>query len=168
VIVASGRRFGKTPQHMRVWWLGMILSLCIPTVAGTIVAFHDNDLSWRATWTFLGLGFLGYSMWFHIRTSCLRPHIRAYLAENDTPSSSSVRQMTVLSDEQGGAAAMSRFSRWAAVCFLVLACIVPVTLMSFAYNHRMTMWTFLPGPVFCGLLFGVGYLRVRRRGMLRR
>ena len=82
VIRASGGRFGKTALFRRVWLLGVVLSFVIPAIIGVIVYLWQEDFRWSC-WSFIATGLLGYSLWFHIRTSCLRPHIRAYLAENE-------------------------------------------------------------------------------------
>src|SRR5271154_7274171 len=77
VVRASGGRFGKTPQHRHVWWLGVILSFYIPTIVWSTTYLWSHNSSW-AIWSAIATGILGYSTWFHIRTSCLRPYIRAY------------------------------------------------------------------------------------------
>ena len=81
VVRASGGRFGKTPQFKRVWLLGVVLTLGIPSVVSFTTYFWFNDFRW-AGWSFIGTLFLGYCAWFHIRTSCLRPYIRTYLSEH--------------------------------------------------------------------------------------
>jgi hypothetical protein len=84
VIRASGGRFGKTPQFMRVWWLGVALILVLPLAVGLLVYFSKAGPV-PACWFAIGSGLAGYATWFHVRTSCLRPHIRAYLADTKTP-----------------------------------------------------------------------------------
>ena len=82
VLRASGGRFGKTPQFMRVWWLGVTLSFVVPSVVGAMVFLLIGSLT-AALYSAVGVGLAGYTAWFHVRTSCLRPHIRAYLSEDE-------------------------------------------------------------------------------------
>jgi hypothetical protein len=81
IIRESGRRFGKTPQFMRVWTLGLLISFIIPIILALIVYLRSRNDS-LALWCFVGPGLVGYTAWFHIRTSCLRPHIRALLSSD--------------------------------------------------------------------------------------
>ena len=80
VILASGGRFGKTPTFMRVWWFGVVSCIVVPFIAGVAVYYwHGSFIS--ACWFAVVTELVAYSAWFHVRTSCLRPHIRAYLFE---------------------------------------------------------------------------------------
>ncbi|HXI84768.1 MAG TPA: hypothetical protein VNL17_11850 [Verrucomicrobiae bacterium] len=146
VLLASGGRFGKTPLHKRVWWLGVILSVYIPATVGLFIYHWSNNPSW-ACWISVGLGLLGYSTWFHIRTSCLRPYMRAYLAENGTPRKAPIK-----------------FYWWRGILAMVLVFNIPLALVSAAFERSVTVWTFLPGLVIDPLLLGFVYVRVRRRG----
>ena len=146
VLLASGGRFGKTPQYKRVCWFGVILSVYIPATVGLVIYLWSNNPNW-ACWSSVGIGLLGYSTWFHIRTSCLRPHIRAYLAENVTPKKSPIK-----------------FYWWRAILAVVLVFNIPLALVSTAFERSVSVWTFLPGGVIDALMLGFVYVRVRRRG----
>ena len=80
VLRASGGRFGKTPQFMKVWRLGLALSFGVPFLVGVATYFLTESVA-AAMYSAVGAGLVGYAIWFNVRINCLRPHIRAYLAE---------------------------------------------------------------------------------------
>lgn len=150
VLRASGLRFGKTPQHMRVWWLGVVLSLWIPAGVGLVAYLWSEDSGWGVL-SFVVVGLLGYSAWFHIHTNCLRPHIRAYLAESDGQ-----RHHTP-----------TRFYWGRAVVALMAMVILPLAVVSIVVERCVSVWTFLPGIIIGALMLGVVYLKVRLRGKVK-
>jgi hypothetical protein len=79
VLVSAGKAYGKTPLFWKIWWLTIFLTFGLGLGVSFAISMVGGEYT-TALWAFTVTGLLGYTLAFSIRTSCLRPHIRQYLA----------------------------------------------------------------------------------------
>ena len=85
ILVNAGAAFGATRQFRHVWWLTMFLSFGL-SLSAALIAFLLRYGVTGAELAFMVTALIGYTIGFSVRTHCLRPYIRQYLAGYPTDS----------------------------------------------------------------------------------
>ena len=161
VLVESGRLYRKSSLFWRVWWLGLLVNLGVPSGVWFLCSRYTTrpDL---AVWVAVAIGLITYTMWFQVRLNAQLPYIRRYLEMDREPTPTTGVDATRQKTARYG---FTTHPWWFIVGGGILFGVAFTVLSSTMSDVPVRWFVLLPVSCFGGLGWAASILWVIRRTM---